>query len=294
MNDSYNWNDLKLFLAVARANGLSGAASLTGVSAPTLGRRMGELESRLGMVLFERHQSGYRLTQKGKALFDKAEDVEVSVASIDRWHAGADAARTVSIAAGTWTSAYLANHIGELRAPGDTLKISFLTSEIQVDIGRRAADIGIRNRRPEERWLARQKMATIAFAAYQLSGVTDPSKTRGWIGVSNTVRQTPSARWVTDHHAGDIETWSDTPHCALTLAKAGAGRIVLPCFIGDTQSGLDRCSGLIAELQHDQWLITHHEQRHDRTIRTIMKRITDLIKRDRLLFSGSSKNTQGN
>ncbi len=284
LKEGYNWNDLKLFLAVARANGLSGAAGLTGVSAPTLGRRMNALEKRFGVALFERRQNGYRLTAKGQALFERTEGVELAVASIDRWHAGTDVARTVSIAAGTWTSAYLAKHVGALRGPNDEFKISFLASEAQVDIGRRAADIGIRNRRPEERWLARRKMATVAFAAYRSSG--DRPDSSGWIGLSGARRQTPSARWLADRHAADIDVRADTPQCAMTLAKAGAGRVVLPCFVGDVEPDLQRCSDPITELQHDQWLVTHHEQRHERTIRRVMTRIADLIERDRLLFAG--------
>ncbi|MEM9813747.1 MAG: LysR family transcriptional regulator, partial [Pseudomonadota bacterium] len=43
-----NWDDLHVFFHVAEAGGLSGAAKRTGLSAPTLGRRMVALEQAAG------------------------------------------------------------------------------------------------------------------------------------------------------------------------------------------------------------------------------------------------------
>ena len=63
---SVNWEDLNLFLAVARAGGLSAAAAATGKSAPTLGRRMLALEAALGSDLFRRLPRGYELTEGGR------------------------------------------------------------------------------------------------------------------------------------------------------------------------------------------------------------------------------------
>ncbi|MDP2782200.1 LysR family transcriptional regulator, partial [Devosia sp.] len=58
----FSWDDLKLFLAVARLGGLSAATDTTGLSAATLGRRVSTLERQIGERLFVRSQSGYRLT----------------------------------------------------------------------------------------------------------------------------------------------------------------------------------------------------------------------------------------
>ena len=56
------WDDLQLFLNVATEGGLSGAALRTGLSAPTIGRRMLTLERTTGRTLFVRSQQGYRLS----------------------------------------------------------------------------------------------------------------------------------------------------------------------------------------------------------------------------------------
>ena len=62
---------------------------------------------------------------------------------------------------------------------------------------------------------------------------------------------------------------------------------MFPCFIGDQEAGLHRCSDLIDELRHEQWLVTHHEQRHDRAVREVIQRTADSMNRDRNLFSGT-------
>eukprot|EP01030_Chromulinospumella_sphaerica_P031879 gene31879-32556_t len=64
------WDDLKLFLHVASEGGLSGASLQTGLSAPTIGRRMFALERVLGRSLFVRSQQGYRLAHDGEILLE--------------------------------------------------------------------------------------------------------------------------------------------------------------------------------------------------------------------------------
>ncbi len=74
---SIDWNDLRLFLDVARLGGLSAATQTTKLSAATLGRRITALEKQVGEPLFHRAQSGYTLTRAGDELLRRAEEVEL-------------------------------------------------------------------------------------------------------------------------------------------------------------------------------------------------------------------------
>jgi hypothetical protein len=67
-----NWDDLRLFLAVARAGTLSGAAREIGVNHSTVFRRIGAFEEALGVRLFDRLPSGYALTAAGEAMQESA------------------------------------------------------------------------------------------------------------------------------------------------------------------------------------------------------------------------------
>src|SRR5215217_7333265 len=108
------WDDLRLFLDVARLGGLSAATQTTGVSAATLGRRVTALEKQVGEPLFHRSQSGYRLTAAGEDLLARAEDVEAAMTALRRWKEGAAGQRVVRVSAGAWTSAFIGSHIGEI------------------------------------------------------------------------------------------------------------------------------------------------------------------------------------
>lgn len=71
-----NWDDLRLFLAVARAQSLSGAGKALRLDPATLGRRIARLEKALDVLLFVKSPQGYALSDAGAALLVRAEAVE--------------------------------------------------------------------------------------------------------------------------------------------------------------------------------------------------------------------------
>ncbi|KIN66340.1 Transcriptional regulator, LysR family [Sulfitobacter noctilucicola] len=70
---AHNWDDLRLFLAVARERTLSSAGKLVRLDPATLGRRVARLEKQLDAVLFVKSPQGYALTEAGEQLFRRAE-----------------------------------------------------------------------------------------------------------------------------------------------------------------------------------------------------------------------------
>src|SRR5690606_36973255 len=70
------WDDARVFLAIARNGTLSGAANALNMGVATASRRLDRLEAALGVPLFSRHQNGYRLTDDGEALLERAEALE--------------------------------------------------------------------------------------------------------------------------------------------------------------------------------------------------------------------------
>lgn len=74
-----NWDDLRLFLAVARAESLSGGAGEARRDPATLGRRIARLERNLGVALFVKSPQGYALTETGRSLLARAEAAETAM-----------------------------------------------------------------------------------------------------------------------------------------------------------------------------------------------------------------------
>lgn len=285
----FSWDDLRLFLDVARLGGLSRATETTRLSAATLGRRVAALERQVGEPLFHRSQTGYRLTQAGEDLLARAEDVEAAMLSLKRWKEGAAGQRVVRLSAGSWTSAFVAGHIGDIWTVEDRFAVEFVTATDKVDIGRRNADLGIRNQRPTEQWLAGRLIGTVAYALYSGLDLVNGIKAGYFVGVSGESGQTHAARWMQARHGDRIAVRGNDAMSVRELVAAGAGLSVFPCFVGDSDPRLVRVAPPIAELATDQWLVSHHEERHERAVHTVAERIAALMKRHGALFRGEMK-----
>jgi len=281
-----DWNDLRLFLDVARLGGLSAASATSGVSPATLGRRMTALERAIGEALFHRSQTGYRLTPAGEQLFAEAEEVEAAMLALQRWREGAVGERVVRLSAGAGTSAFIASHIGEVWSARDRFALELVTLNEKVDIGRRHADLGIRNQRPTEPWLAGRLIGRVGYALYSAASRPGDPEAGPFVGVTGEGGQTRSARWLQGRHGGRIGVRGNDAASVRELVAAGAGLSVFPCFVGDSDPRLVRASEPIAELQTEQWLVSHHEERHAAAVRTVADRIAALMARHSALFRG--------
>lgn len=74
-----NWDDLRVFLAVARTESLSGAGKALRIDPATVGRRILRLEEQLGISLFAKSPQGYELTRDGARLLAHAESAEQAI-----------------------------------------------------------------------------------------------------------------------------------------------------------------------------------------------------------------------
>ncbi len=263
-------DDLRLFLAVADAGGLGGAARATGTSAPTLSRRMATLERALNERLFERGPRGYALTAAGRSLAEDVAGLRQVQARLARRMSSPTLPR-VRITAGLWTSRFIARHLGTTRPPDATWVPEILASNATVDIARREADIGVRNRRPDQPWMAARRTIPIRYAVFARS----PDIT-GYIALPRGAADTPSGRWLRAHHESEIVTTASDMAFARELAASGLGRVVLPTFAG-AECDLVQIGPVIDTLTHDEWLVSHHDGRHDPPVRAALDCLAGLL-----------------
>lgn len=263
-----NWDDLRLFLAVARAGGLGPAARTTGKSAPTLGRRMLALERHLGRELFHRLPRGYDLTADGEALLAEVSAVEARINPLLSPSATA-VAPLVKVSAGTWVTRLLATQAPRL-LDDRPVRLRFIAADQRLDIARREAVIGVRNARPEGMGLAGRRVGRVRFAVY----ARDPDVSTWGLVMGNT----PSAEWARRACEERPRIEITSPRNAMDLARSGAVRVVLPTFVGDAEPALVRVAGPIPELDHDQWLVTHNEDRYLPEVRRTVDRIYAVLR----------------
>ena len=87
---SMDWDDVRVFLAVARHGSLRAAGRALGLSQPTIGRRLAAFEATFGgPTLFDRLPEGLRLNAAGEQLVPAAEGVERAALMLERRRAAA-------------------------------------------------------------------------------------------------------------------------------------------------------------------------------------------------------------
>ncbi len=269
MNETnFDWDDLKLFLAVARGGGLAQASRYTGKSPPTLGRRMQHLEMVTSSELFRRLPRGYELTEQGRALFEKVVALEQQIVPLDRSN-DQNHKVLVKISAGSWMTHALCQKAGEILGNNSAAQLRFISAEHVLDISRRETVIGIRNSRPEQLGLACKKVGRVKFAGY----AADKS-VKQW---AHVLGNTPSSIWLAQNALDCVLIEVTAPRNALDLAYCGVARALLPTFIGDRQVRLTRVTACIDDLSHDQWLVTHQEERFVPQVRQTIDRIYDVV-----------------
>lgn len=282
--ENTDWDIYRCFVTVARTGGLTGAAQATGLSPATVGRRMLELEERIGRSLFIRSQTGYTLTGDGRFLFEQLQEMEAAARKVESWQKEGEVATVVRIAAGTWVSWLIAENFPAICTERDAFNISLTIGEARANLAYRESDIGIRAFEPEETYLAARPVGEVAYAAYRQKNA--PGGVERWVAVAEEDAISAYLRWPHEHAPGRIVATVTRPRSLLDLARAGAGRAVLPCFVGDLDPLLERVGDEIEPLRHRQWIVMNNEDRHRRDIRTVVDRMTRFLRSHTDLFAG--------
>jgi DNA-binding transcriptional LysR family regulator len=148
-----DWSLLRSFLAVAEAGSLSAAARELGLSQPTLGRQIADLERDLGVALFDRHPRGLRPTEAGAALIVPARTMREAAAAVALAAAGrATKARgTVRLTASVFVAHHLLPPIlARLRHDAPEIVLDLVASDASDNLLFREADIALRMYRPTQ------------------------------------------------------------------------------------------------------------------------------------------------
>lgn len=156
-----HWDDLRLFLAVARAESLSGAVPVLRMDASTLSRRIARLEEGLGAALFVKSSQGYVLTDRGQQLLDDAQEVEAQMqrAFDPSPAAGSGLTGQIRIGAPDGCANFLLPQVcANIQAQNPGLEVQVLALPRAVNLSRREADMAITVSPTEARQLSLEKI----------------------------------------------------------------------------------------------------------------------------------------
>lgn len=296
MVKNLQWDDARVFLAIARMGTLTRAAKLLGLGVATMTRRLDRLEAALGVKLFSRHQNGYFLTDDGTALVGRAEVLEQAGQAFGT-AAMNQVAGTVRLA----TAENLANplvipSLGSLLQAHPDLTLEVVTGSTTINLHRRDADLAVRMIKPTDGNVTLRRIGTLGFGLYgspsYLAGRTSKSHSSvlesdqliGWV---ETYSHLPSAQWINRALAGrPARLLTSSLASQHSAAVAGIGLAVLPHFLA-RGSGL-QCA--IPELGVDQtiWLVTHSDLIHSRRVRVVADFLIELFesKAKELAYAG--------
>jgi DNA-binding transcriptional LysR family regulator len=167
--NAFDWSLIRSFLAALDHGSLLGAAKVLHTSQPTLGRHIAELESQLGVVLFERTGRGLVPTATAHKLAEAARGMASSADQLARMLAGSQtqATGTVRITASTPVAVQLLPPIlARLRQELPEVQVELVASNTVSNLLRREADIAVRMVRPDQSTLIARKIGEVGVGAY--------------------------------------------------------------------------------------------------------------------------------
>jgi DNA-binding transcriptional LysR family regulator len=171
MADFADWTLLRSFLAVMRRGSLSAAARATGLTQPTVGRHVDELEKGLGIALFTRSPGGLLPTPAAQDLVKHAEAMESAFAALVRVaSAGGDRTKprgTVRISASEiMGTMVLPPILAEFRQEFPEIVLELALNNRTDDLLKRNADIAVRMVRPVQEGLVARKVGEVQLGLY--------------------------------------------------------------------------------------------------------------------------------
>ncbi len=167
--NTFDWSLIRSFLAALDQGSLLGAARVLKTSQPTLGRHIAELESQLGVVLFERTGRGLVPTATALQLAESARDMEAGAQQLTRTLTGAQAQATgtVRITASQPVAVQLMPPLlARMRVALPDIQVELVASNQVSNLLRREADIAVRMVRPEQGTLVARKIGDVEVGAY--------------------------------------------------------------------------------------------------------------------------------
>lgn len=152
-----NWDDLRVFLAVARAGGLTGAGRGLQMDPATVGRRVARLEARMGAALFLKSPQGYALTDLGARLRNHAEQAEAALTmAVEE---GQGLSGQIRIGAPDGCANFLLPQVcAQIQSDNPGLEVQVLALPRVVNLSKREADMAISVSAPDAGRLTVQKI----------------------------------------------------------------------------------------------------------------------------------------
>lgn len=290
MNGSnLSWDLLRSFLAVMREGSLSAAARALGMTQPSLGRHVRELEVSLGVPLFARGPQGLAPTDAARELLPHAESMAAAAASVLRAASGAkDELRgVVRITASEVMGAeVLPRILAAFRRTHPGIVIELSTTDRMENLLRRDADIAVRNTPPSQDALVARHACRISMGFFAHPDYLDLAgrprrledlREHTLIGYDEERPHIRAMRPAGLPYAReDFSLRTDNDLAALAAMRAGYGIGICQAPLG-RRYGMERLFPRIVEIPLDAWVVTHEDLRASHRIRAVFDHLAESL-----------------
>ena len=285
-----NWDDIKIFLEVARTERLSVAAKRLAMDSSTVSRRLHKLEESLATKLFERTVEGHILTLDGKKLLNSARRMEqdASHAFDEIKNNNEENCGRVRIGVTeAFGSFFIAPHLLRLQQDLAKIQIDLLHFSRFVKISRNEADIAIAIERPKSTSMIVSKLCDYKLQLYvhndYLKKCTNNISLENlashqWISYIDSLLFTDQLSYLKELDSQLNPSFRSTSIISQYSAiKSGLGIGILPCFLAEQDNSLIKLFSQEISIVRSFWLVTHPESKrlsHVSSVWEYLKQLT--------------------
>ncbi len=295
------WDDLRVFLEVARQGSVHAAARRLRLDHSTVCRRIGRLESLLAVKLFDRSRKGIAVRHEAQGLLKHIEQMDRHAGSLeDAVSRGAtDTSQVVRIATMEGiASGYLARCLPALAQFGQNIKIELVSIPQAVDLNRKEADIFLSFFDPDTRGLKSSffgKFSLFLYCSKDYLRQHGMPKNREnldrhvFVGYIDDLLAINAVRWLDEVVTAPMMSFhSNSIIAQCNAAVAGQGIALLPTFVAIGVSGLQRILADEVCVQREVWVSVRSEQSHLSRIKSVIQFLKYIFDRDVNFLAGKT------
>lgn len=265
-----NWDDLKLFLAVARTEKLNVAAKQLKLDSSTVSRRLHKLEQQLATKLFERGQDGHQLTSSGQVLLANARQMEqmaqLSIEQMQHLNQPNSGLVRVGVTEG-FGSYFIAPNLLPFKQKHPNIQLDLLQFDRSVKINRNEADIAISIEPPKATSVIVQPLCHYQLRLYarksffeQIPRSVAQLPNYDWISYIDDLLFTDELNYLNEIHADICARYRTTSIVSqYQMIKSGLGIGILPCFIAQQDPELISVLTDDIAIERQFYMLTHPE-----------------------------------
>lgn len=291
-----HWDDLRVFLAAARAGSFVQASARLNMDASTIGRRIARLESNLKQTLVVRSPRGLKLTAAGSRLFDAAVKVEAAMEISENVNTPGmlHGIVRISVYEGIGTI-IIAPALPQFVAMHPGLTIELVANAGFLSPATREVDIALELSPAHSPRLSSERLIDARFGLFTseqylascppIRSVDDLRKQQ-LVGYIDDLLHPPELRYMDDIGTEITPTFTSTSvRAQYEIIKAGGGIGILPCFIAlGAGPGLRWLLRDEIKFYRTIWISAHKEVSGTARVKTVHRWLRQLAEDNRHIF----------